>query len=196
MKRKITLSLPLAFLILGACGDTLVFGERTGFNLAVRTDAAEGLPLEVNAGLQRRVLGLVPDTSEEGGGEAVNMVSAFNLQRSGDDATPLSNTLVIESSFASGQAAIEASESTGAIEAIFDLPGVTASQKPPDISATGKILDWLNEDMTRATEYNDFLRSSGVQVQDGPSAFATATKMAVDSNNAAINLRFVSEKKL
>ena len=194
MKHAIVLYCSLAAMSLGACNDTLAYGERTGFNLSVRTDAPQGQPLEVNAGLQRRVVGHVPPSSEAG--EAVNMVSAFNLEREGDAATPLANTLTIETSFASGAAAIKASENTGSVAEIFNLPGVDASPEPADVSATNKILDWLNEDQSRADEYVAFVKANGVQVADGAPAFPTAINMAVDANNAAVNLRFVSEKKL
>ena len=77
--------LALALVFVSGCERALVFADRTGVNLAVRSDMAEGSPLEVNAGLKRRVVGFVPakGESEDGrpSGEAVNMVSRFDLKR-------------------------------------------------------------------------------------------------------------------
>lgn len=73
--------------VLSGCADqdrALVYGERSGVNLALRSDPAKALPVEVNAGVQRRVTTLVPATSRDPNtrrptGEAVSLISSFDL---------------------------------------------------------------------------------------------------------------------
>lgn len=190
MKRSVLLLAAL----LGGCTDTLVYGERTGVNLAVRTDAAEGHPLEVNVGLQRRVVGIVPDSSVKGG-EAVNMISSFGLERTGEG-NPLEANVTISGSFASGEAAKNVARNDRSVEAIFNLPGVRGSDDPQEISTTNKILNWVGTDVARAEEYVRFMRASGVQFEDAPRPQATASRLAVDERNAALNLKFAAEKNL
>lgn len=69
----------------------LVYGERSGVNIALRSDPAKALPVEVNAGVQRRVTTLVPPQQRNGAGrpidEAVNMISSFDLKYDNADAS-------------------------------------------------------------------------------------------------------------
>jgi hypothetical protein len=62
---------------------SLVYGERSGVNIALRSDPAKALPVEVNAGIQRRVTTLVPTISrnqnKRPNDEAVSLVSTFGL---------------------------------------------------------------------------------------------------------------------
>lgn len=87
--RKFTiLIVPFAFLAnCAATGDrALVYGERSGVNIALRTDPAKTRPIEVNAGVERRVTTLVPassrDTNNRPTGEAVGLISTFDLDYS------------------------------------------------------------------------------------------------------------------
>src|SRR5262245_21610096 len=68
------------------CTNTLVFGERTSFNLAIHVNDNPITPLQVNAGLKRAVAGIVPPNDVEKAenqavpvGEAVSLFSGFNL---------------------------------------------------------------------------------------------------------------------
>ncbi len=80
--------------IVSGCGQTLVFAERDGVNLAVRTDATASVPLEINFGLNRVVGSIVPPVSQTATqqsqpsvrprGEAVNMFAGFQVDRFGD----------------------------------------------------------------------------------------------------------------
>ncbi|NBC13331.1 MAG: hypothetical protein GVY09_08295 [Gammaproteobacteria bacterium] len=96
------------------CSDALVYGERTGFNMSLSVDPTRSLPLEANAGLRRSVVSFIPaqggapeddDGRPQASGQAVNMVSAFDL-RYDDDASVFGGSLIIRSSFAAGDAAI------------------------------------------------------------------------------------------
>lgn len=83
---KLSCAIASVFALVG-CADqdrALVYGERSGVNIALRSDPAKALPLEVNAGVQRRVTTLVPATSRDPNtrrptGEAVSLVSSFDL---------------------------------------------------------------------------------------------------------------------
>ena len=119
----------LSLISLGGCGDTLFYGERTGFNLAIRADAANSTPVEVNAGLRRSVVGVVPplqhketeDGSKKPEGEAANMVSRFELLYvEGSLMNSLfGGELVIQSRFASGEAAKNVAEEPGKVGAVI-----------------------------------------------------------------------------
>lgn len=111
---------------LAACGDTLVYGERTGFNLAVEVNQDPSTPVNVNLGLHRTVVGVVPpvdtESEEQQGesrpsGEAVSMISGFDLSNE-DKTNQLDPELQIRTQFASGEAAVEVSGNDLAVAAI------------------------------------------------------------------------------
>ena len=117
----------LAVLTAGGCSRTLVFAEREGVNLAIRADATRSPPLEVNFGYKRDVGTTVPAVAEKQGsggapepdGEAVNMISGFQvLSKKIDPTKPTNVDLTIRSRFASGSAAINVAENAPAVEAI------------------------------------------------------------------------------
>lgn len=97
-------------LVLAGCGDTLIYGERTGFNMAVSVDATRSLPIEVNIGMRRSVVAAVPPlegTNQADGkpqGDAVNMLSFFDLGYK-EEATGLGGDLTIGTQFISGKSA-------------------------------------------------------------------------------------------
>lgn len=92
------------------CTKTLVYGERSGFNLSIIADPAQSLPIQVNGGLQRRVVGIIPgskDADENGAkGEAVNMFSRFDLDYDENSESVFRGDLTVNSAFASGAAAL------------------------------------------------------------------------------------------
>ncbi|WP_298847522.1 hypothetical protein [uncultured Ruegeria sp.] len=89
----------------------LVYGERSGVNIALRSDPAKALPVEVNAGVQRRVTTLVPPQKRNDAGrpidEAVNMISSFDLKydNAGGSEGLFAGTTAIASIFTTGAAA-------------------------------------------------------------------------------------------
>lgn len=186
-------------LLFSACTDTLVYGERTGLNIAIRTDAPQGHPLEVNTGLQRRVVGHVPPRNSNGG-EAITMLSSFNLKRTpADNNNPLQAKVAIETSFASGKAAKTAAGSTASVEAIFDRPGVTESPKLSDQQNGAKIRKWIMSDQdtarTKARKYLDFLGNNGGKIDDKGNDLASADSAISDGQNAALNKKFIEITK-
>ena len=122
---------------LSACSDTLVYGERTGFNLAIEVNQDPETPVNVNAGLRRTIVGVVPPRSTEsdgkGGskskGEAVSMISGFDLTDDTQD-NQLNRGLQIQTQFASGQAATIVSskpETAAAIVTAIAAPNIARS---------------------------------------------------------------------
>lgn len=115
-------------LILPGCGNTLIFAERASFKLGVQVNDNPVTPVEVNAGLKRSVIALVPpseglvesDKSQEAKGEAVNLVSGFNLRYDPSE-TKLFGKLTIRSQFASGQAAYNLAGDTEAVNKIVKV---------------------------------------------------------------------------
>ena len=110
-----------------ACGDTLVYGERTGFNLSVEVGQDPATPVNVNIGLRRTVVSVVPPIDSEPGedgqphpnGEAVSMISGFELTDQPRQ-NPLDPDLQIRSQFASGEAAVLVSGNPDVVRAIAD----------------------------------------------------------------------------
>lgn len=104
---KATVALCLA---LSACGESLVFTEKTGLNIAVGIDAAQGSPVETNLGLHRRVAGLVPpirrDQDGNSDGEAANMVGGFQVVQDPDASDVFNTTVRVASGYATGPAAL------------------------------------------------------------------------------------------
>ncbi|MBW4707095.1 hypothetical protein KX928_04765 [Roseobacter sp. YSTF-M11] len=190
----------VATLLISACSDTLVYGERTGLNIAIRTDAPQGQPLEVNTGLQRRVVGYVPPRNPEGS-EAVNMLSSFNLKRTPDsNNNPLLAKVTIETSFASGKAAVSAGGNNEAVQAIFERSGVAAPAARSDQQNSAKIRDWfISEPATtnaKALEYLNFLQRFGGTFESEGADLPRVYQAVSDGKNAALNAQFITLKKL
>lgn len=86
-------SLPILLLLasagLAGCHETLVYGEETGFNLAIQVNDDPKTPVQVNTGLKRTVGQMTPPVqvdqeNENGGtkatGDAVSTFSGFRLE--------------------------------------------------------------------------------------------------------------------
>lgn len=105
---KLLVLLSTAVMVAG-CGKTLVFAERDGVNLAIRSNASSTPPLEVNFGLNRMIATIVPPAGESNGkpdGEAVSMFASFQVDNTLDaKEAPLKADLKISTQFASGVAA-------------------------------------------------------------------------------------------
>jgi hypothetical protein len=98
-----------------ACEQTMVFGEKTGFNLGVAVDTAKSSPIEINTGFRRQIVGIIPASEQRTGdvakGEATNMISRFEMaqtanNKSGEDFNAFDRQIVMSSAFASGKAAV------------------------------------------------------------------------------------------
>ncbi|MEK7994422.1 MAG: hypothetical protein AAB403_11520 [Planctomycetota bacterium] len=124
------------------CGQTLVFAERDGVNLAIRTGTST-TPLEVNFGLNRTIATIVPPAGEKSGkpsGDAVSMFAGFQVDNTLDpEKAPLKADLQIDTQFASGKAATAVAGDPQLVAQIVNSHAATFSS-----SASSKQLDaWL-----------------------------------------------------
>lgn len=142
----------LAGLLVGACENSLIYGERTGFNLAIQVNDDPATPLNVNAGFQRTVAALVPPTQESqedngrkiARGEAVNMFSGFRLEYIEGETTVFGGTLTIRTQFASGAAAKNIASGKNADKAVAQIVQTRGTYS--DSESVERIRSWLKED--------------------------------------------------
>jgi len=143
------LSLALLTLALGGCGKTLVFGERSGVNIALRFDTDRPPPVEVNIGLERRVGTIVPPTryarNNEPSGDAVSMFSGFQVESFDEPisiptasvptsaAGPFNVDVLIGTQFASGAAAVEIAKGDPGVVAAIVKVGSAQSLIPVSV---------------------------------------------------------------
>lgn len=129
-------------LLLSACGERLVMIERTGFNLGIAINQDPSTPISANAGLDRKIMGIIPareqrtvaDGVTEPFGEAVNLISGFDL-RYQDTQNLIGGELSIKSQFASGQAAKQLAENPSAANAVMDVTNTSGGFiTPPPIT--------------------------------------------------------------
>jgi hypothetical protein len=122
-------------LLQSACQRTLVFTEQTAFKLGIEVNNDPTTPVEVTAGLKRRVLSVsppkLPASEDEQGqakaeGESVSMLSWFDLGYK-PSTSPLTGVLTIRTQFASGGAATEIATNSDAIAAVVGVPVVAAA---------------------------------------------------------------------
>ncbi|MBK8159294.1 MAG: hypothetical protein IPK59_11205 [Rhodospirillaceae bacterium] len=122
------LSIPLiivaAAILLSGCHKTLVYGEQTGFNLAIQVNDDPKTPVQVNAGLKRTVGQLTPPTSLEAdangnktNNDAVSTFSGFRLNYAKDGW--FMGDLTIKTQFATGAAANALSDDPEAVAAFL-----------------------------------------------------------------------------
>ena len=135
------LAAALVLLAAGGCSRTLVFAEREGVNLAINASAARTPPLEVNFGYNRIVGTTVPPVAQDGQGtasqprgQAVNMVSGFQvLSATIDPAEPANVDVTISSQFASGRAATEIANNASAVAAIASFRDAPVNSTLPGL---------------------------------------------------------------
>jgi hypothetical protein len=94
------------------CSNTLFYGEKTAFSLAIHLNDNPQTPVEVNVGLKRHVGEIAPPvgTEDEAGkdvavGEAVSSLSGFRLRYEENPNNILLGDLYIRTQFATGIAA-------------------------------------------------------------------------------------------
>jgi hypothetical protein len=113
-------------LLLAGCGNTLFYGEKTAFSMAIHLNDNPQTPVEVNMGLKRHVGEIAPPVAseEQAGndlavGEAVSSLSGFRLRYEENQDNILLGDLYIRTQFASGIAAtILAEKPAQAIEVV------------------------------------------------------------------------------
>ncbi len=127
MKRLVRPAVTLLSLgLTTACGNTLVYGERTSLSLGIDVNTNVATPLNVNMGFNRTVAGLVPPTKKPDGsqvnGEAANMFSGFDLRYANAETRALGGKLTVKTQFASGESAIEISKAPSIAALIAGRP--------------------------------------------------------------------------
>jgi hypothetical protein len=171
---RLACTLALLFLVAG-CGRTLLFGERDGFNFAIRADSASQPPLEVNFGLDRTVGTIIPAAAQVDGrpvGEGVNMFAGFQIDR--DDAgtpTPLGVKIRVGTQFASGEAAKKVAgnpEVVNRIVTVGDRPhaGPTPAVIDAEVRVYGRALRDLTPEQKRKLALDLGLLSRSETVSD------------------------------
>ncbi len=104
------LLLPLLLPVsLAGCENNLIFMERSGFNLSIGVNDNPITPVQVNAGMMRSIVAVVPGRgkaeSGQPSGEAVSLISGYDLRYQEQDSGFFNDKLTIRSQFASGAAA-------------------------------------------------------------------------------------------
>jgi hypothetical protein len=163
-----SIALGIAMVVTQAsCERTLVFTEQSAFKLGIEVNNDPTTPVEVTAGLKRRVLSVAPpkepERNDQDGqtqveGDAVSMLSGFNLGYEPAD-SPLTGTLEIRSQFASGAAATILATDAGAIAKVVN---VTTAFGPDQ--ATDDLIRLLEEKPELEEELRAYLRERGVHV--------------------------------
>src|SRR5271165_7512745 len=167
-------ALTLLFLVAG-CGRTLVFGERDGFNFAIRADSASQPPLEVNFGLDRTVGTIIPPAAQVDGrpaGEGVNMFAGFQIDR--DDTgppTPLGVRLRVATQFASGAAALGVAGKPEVVKQIVNVTnepraGPTPAVIDAEVRVYGRALRDLMPEQKRKLAFDLGLLSTSESVSN------------------------------
>lgn len=182
------------------CDRALVYGDRTGLNLAIRSDPAKASPLEVNTGFQRQVVGFVPAKGKapngDPEGEAVNMVSRFDVKRTPGENGVFNDTVEIRSSFASGAAAIAAEDKPEAVAAITAQPRFVQSSVPSDRDVNSRLIAYVGRGPAQAQDYLNRVRAEGVAATTGADANSQALNAIFDPANRAVNLKVSKQLNL
>lgn len=185
----IHLSVVTVTLLLTSCGDALVYGERTGFNLSLRADPSTSKPIEVNAGLRRSVVAIVPpkhmesqqDGSATAAGEAVNMFSRFELSYDESETSLFGGTLAIQSRFASGQAAVKLAPDANKVTQILKPAPVTPlTDSAANIAIKiSQFINGLSADQAKAA-------AATLSVDDSPDAKLNIRRFIAKQDNEGV----------
>lgn len=117
--------------MLGGCENNLIFMERSGFNLSIDVNENPAIPVQVNAGMMRSIVALVPGRGNDNSGEAVSLISGYDLAYEDKAGSFFNDKLTIRSQFASGAAANKIAEAPEIAKKIVN-PTLTA-MLPKDI---------------------------------------------------------------
>lgn len=192
--KTILCSALLVTTLITGCDRALVFGDRTGFNLAIRSDTVKGEPLEVNVGLRRQVVGFVPPQGRKDGradGEAVNMFARTDIRRTEKTTSPLDDKILIRSKFASGAAALAAENNPKAAAAIEKAPKFVQTSDPSDQAVNTKLLNYISQGQPQAEKYLDKAKAEGLSVSKRPDAISSAIETVIDPKNTAGNRKIL-----
>ena len=193
--------LTCAFLtLLVACDRALVYGDRTGLNIAIKSDVAEGSPIEANAGLQRRVFSFVPPrgktSDNQSEGDAVNMLARFDLKRTAGKEGVFSDKVRIRTSFASGSAARTASKKKEAVALITKAPSFTLTNDPVARGVAARLLDFVSRSEVNLQAYLSLAAMEGVDLSAGSTDRAKAVGAITNPENTAANKRIAQKLTL
>ena len=171
------------------CDRTLVYGERSGFNLGISVTPSENLPIEVNAGIKRRVIGIIPPTGEPQNGhvngEAVNMFSRFDVQHEPSATGALFGTHTVSSAFASGRAATVIAESSNAekvVAAIVNPKVITLDNTPKVAKVRKALLAYINGSPQQKANYLKLAENRGIPLDLDPLAALSAIANPTHAN--------------
>lgn len=183
------------------CQRALVYGDRTGFNLAVRTDPAKADVLGVNAGLQRQVVGFVPPQARNSEGransEAVNMISRTDIRRTrAQDGNAFNDNIRIHSAFISGAASTEAKENPGLVSAVTAPPKFVQTDNVTDRAINTKLMNYTNRGNDEVGIYLDMAKALGLRISDRSAPSASAIETIFDPRNAVGNRKIASDLNL
>lgn len=200
LAKKGFLSLLLALPSLLGCERALVYGDRSGFNLAIRSDPAESAPLEVNGGLQRRVIGFVPasesDQNAPAKGEAVNMFSRFDLKQDRNSGSAFGGKLTIGTAFASGRAALNIADNPQVVAAITGSPEFTLTDVPEDRVVIRKLIDFVGKSPDNARKYLELAKAHGLTIAPGATTNTQALGVIRDDAYRETNKLIADELNL
>lgn len=193
---------------LAGCDRALVYGDRSGFNLAIRQDVTEGSPLEVNAGLQRRVISYVPprglDANGNPTGEAANMLARYDYKRTPGtlEKGPFSGKFRLSTSFASGTAAkIAANDSKAAAKitqrpAYLDEPDGSFSKVPQENDRQTALLKYISQSEGHVRAYLALAQAEGLPASGQQTERTRAQETIFRPENAAGNKRIAAKLNL
>ncbi|MEX0340915.1 MAG: hypothetical protein AB3N11_17975 [Arenibacterium sp.] len=184
----------LGLCLMACTNDALVYGERTGFNLAVRSDTAESAPIEVNAGIQRRVVSFVPpserDSAGNAKGEGVTMISRFDLRRTPGQSGPFSHKVRIRTSFLSGEAATREDIATPKVVAeVVKPPSFSLASDAPTSTAQELLIQYVgaSPNSPNIQTYLNMAEQRGLIIPALPSPSMRALGAISEPANAAAN---------
>lgn len=112
-RRMSAVAVVVGAMAVSGCTKTLFFMEQSSTKLGIAVGNDPTSPLEVTAGVKRKVLSVTPPkeparSDEQGNriptGEPVSVVSRFDLSYAGSAAGPFGGKLTITNAFASGEA--------------------------------------------------------------------------------------------
>lgn len=200
-KSKMLTTLVASIVLTSGCQRALVYGDRTGFNLAVRTDPAKADILEVNTGLQREVVGFVPPQAHtadgNADGEAVNMISRTDIRRTrASDGNPFNDNIKIHSAFISGAATVEAPENSKLIRTVIDAPKFVQTADAADRAVNTKLLNFTSQGTEQALRYLGEAKTQGLTISVRSEPIASAFETIVDPRNSVGNRRILSDLNL
>ncbi|MCP5086393.1 MAG: hypothetical protein GY952_06285 [Rhodobacteraceae bacterium] len=194
------ITLIVGAVLLTGCNRTMVFGENTGFNLGVSVDAAKSLPVEVNTGFKRQVVGIIPSSEDpvngRARGESTSMISRFQLgQERKTEGDPFDNRITISSAFASGKAAVtvieESEDPVAAVNAIVQAKKLTASTEPTDVAVRQRLVNFVNTSNVNLQTYLAMAEQENLTVLAGLPAEARAANAIIDQANTQGNKKIL-----